>query len=773
MATSEPPATRTLKIITGEQNSEESHALTWFEGTSAEELERAIRAVLQRAGVQLSAEDALELELERGGGAVAVSGALPTGTTLYATIKHEGLVNDQAGMEKECRVALASGSIGGLEKARKRLEEMYGQDIHTGDSFVGSDGAMMYPASAMVVARTTMFGDKSVHSICEEMEASIVSVAAAAGHAREFPACQQIWASNKVVFVSGEDSTRTTVHNPRTGEKAVELIVSAVCDARGVSEAAAQSAGQLISRLYMRRNSDQVGNLSPNLYAIMACLNDDKVAVEPNSHDDASVVALTNAMNSARRLGLVPKADTFRVIRFESACEAFNRDPGAPLVRVFGRGGVYITDVAPTARWACGSVAVEAVVDQYLGSLQELHGFKRNDWIRLIRYGIMQPRLCVKTESRDNSSTNSGTPCEELAGWKNIQGTELMVRHIDPRLHCTMARTGTLFLSQPHTFMGMIVNPTSITEAGARCTKYKISDGEVLIEICATMTTPGHYCITLHDGSNALPDGKSFDIRQFKKKILQCQIRQSSESAVASVGGSTHPDEQPASATVEPSPAALAAANPTAASGTRANNLNKKDGQLAAEAELSTVASYEESIGGTKCNICNSGDNEATMLLCDGLASDMLHECESAGHLTCVGLVEMPGKNQQWYCPECNSSIEEALEYFDRYMKDQKKMDKTRTATLEEFVKKSGLSKSVIDKWLSSRAHEIGRFKAATTHAMIRLHVSMNKKKKSKPPSCASKRRCVTEKTSGHTSSDQVEKDDHDEGVGSTGGVSL
>jgi DNA invertase Pin-like site-specific DNA recombinase len=49
----------------------------------------------------------------------------------------------------------------------------------------------------------------------------------------------------------------------------------------------------------------------------------------------------------------------------------------------------------------------------------------------------------------------------------------------------------------------------------------------------------------------------------------------------------------------------------------------------------------------TVCHICDSGDNESEMLLCDG--------CDRGFHIHCINLQNIPSGS--WYCPRCNNSI--------------------------------------------------------------------------------------------------------------------
>jgi len=66
------------------------------------------------------------------------------------------------------------------------------------------------------------------------------------------------------------------------------------------------------------------------------------------------------------------------------------------------------------------------------------------------------------------------------------------------------------------------------------------------------------------------------------------------------------------------------------------------------------------------CVVCNSGNNEATMLLCDGLIQDSngSHICDRAFHTHCIGLNSVPAG--AWRCGSCVSNnrpvaVEQAL----------------------------------------------------------------------------------------------------------------
>ena len=56
----------------------------------------------------------------------------------------------------------------------------------------------------------------------------------------------------------------------------------------------------------------------------------------------------------------------------------------------------------------------------------------------------------------------------------------------------------------------------------------------------------------------------------------------------------------------------------------------------------------QERINNIKCDICNKGDIEALLLLCDGI------NCDIANHTYCIGLDGIPSGG--WYCYRCNNN---------------------------------------------------------------------------------------------------------------------
>lgn len=103
------------------------------------------------------------------------------------------------------------------------------------------------------------------------------------------------------------------------------------------------------------------------------------------------------------------------------------------------------------------------------------------------------------------------------------------------------------------------------------------------------------------------------------------------------------------------------------------------------------MATFENVI----CRICESGDNEETLLLCDG--------CDIGMHTTCIGLVHVPFG--EWYCPKCrklekktDSFAQKEVVLYERVSskgQDQPKYGRvgldTQNDTLLEYVCLKGL----------------------------------------------------------------------------------
>jgi len=87
------------------------------------------------------------------------------------------------------------------------------------------------------------------------------------------------------------------------------------------------------------------------------------------------------------------------------------------------------------------------------------------------------------------------------------------------------------------------------------------------------------------------------------------------------------------------------------------------------------------------CKVCGSKDDPEHTLICDG--------CESGNCMECLGMKEMPGEEEDWYCPECKEeedSVKEADLAWEQVVK-RKQKDKIKVKDKENKGKTSGLDK--------------------------------------------------------------------------------
>ncbi|KNC83096.1 hypothetical protein SARC_04634 [Sphaeroforma arctica JP610] len=71
--------------------------------------------------------------------------------------------------------------------------------------------------------------------------------------------------------------------------------------------------------------------------------------------------------------------------------------------------------------------------------------------------------------------------------------------------------------------------------------------------------------------------------------------------------------------------------------------------QFAADPEADDLA---EHVRNAACEVCRSSENEAELLLCDGVLADG-SMCPRAYHMLCAGLDDLPPMEEEWFCPNC------------------------------------------------------------------------------------------------------------------------
>ena len=99
-------------------------------------------------------------------------------------------------------------------------------------------------------------------------------------------------------------------------------------------------------------------------------------------------------------------------------------------------------------------------------------------------------------------------------------------------------------------------------------------------------------------------------------------------------------------------------------------NQKMDDGQLKLESEMSDLDQLQ--ITDIVCEMCHSGENEETLLLCDW--------CDRGWHIECIGLASLPV--DEWLCTSCSPESPENETLNDR---EERRFDEGYEAYLSKM----------------------------------------------------------------------------------------